>query len=231
MPKTARARATGPAQKTMSKFLDGAEAVFGLHGYEGTTIRAISTKAGVNLGTFQHYWGSKRELFRNVFERRFKPLHEQLLRDFRAIESEAATTGVVRSSQVLRTMIRTALPANEDDCEFLAQDMKGTAGRKRFQALFGRALLDPSPIVAAEMNRIFDPSMVLFMELMRRACPQLRRAELDWRVICIMGSLAFAQTFTPRRGKWLGPESETDDAVAGEWVLHFLSRGIDAPPF
>ena len=47
----ARAYATRFAQKTIKKFLDAAEDVFGRHGYEGTTIRAISSKARVNLGT------------------------------------------------------------------------------------------------------------------------------------------------------------------------------------
>jgi AcrR family transcriptional regulator len=60
----ARAYATRFAQRTITRFLDAAEDVFGRHGYEGTTICAISNKARVNSGTLQHYSGSKRELFR-----------------------------------------------------------------------------------------------------------------------------------------------------------------------
>src|SRR5271167_1147335 len=81
-----RASATPAAQKTMTKFLNAAEDVFGKHGYEGTTIRAIATKAHVNLGTLKHYWGSKRELFRSLFERRLKPFKEYHLRRLSSIE-------------------------------------------------------------------------------------------------------------------------------------------------
>src|SRR6185369_12384814 len=78
----ARARATAmrprllpPAASeiTHTRFLVSAERLFCVHGYEGTKIRAIATLSNANLGMLSHYWGSKRALFREVFERRLQP--------------------------------------------------------------------------------------------------------------------------------------------------------------
>src|SRR5579862_504884 len=76
MPTTPRSNSSArrSSERTKAQFLDAAEKVFGSHGYEGTTIRAIARTARVNLGTLQHYWGSKRQLFRDLFKLRFEPL-------------------------------------------------------------------------------------------------------------------------------------------------------------
>jgi hypothetical protein len=59
--------------------------------------------------------------------------------------------------------------------------------------LLGRALMDPSPAVIAEMTRLGDEPMRLFLSLMQRACPELTLAELDWRVNCVLGAQVFSQ--------------------------------------
>ncbi len=229
MPPRARARTTRLAQRTILKFLNAAEEVFGRHGYEGTTIRAIAGRARVNLGTLQHYWGSKRELFRDLFERRFRPLQREHLRRLRAIEARAADGSRPQMREVLATLVETTFLIGADPAE--APDLpRGTRERKRFHALFGRALMDPSPVVVAELNRLFDEPFRLFLELMRRARPDLSVAELDWRVNCILGAQVFSQVYRERVGRFFGAEAEVDDELAAAWVLHFLMGGIGAAP-
>src|ERR1700735_2366986 len=67
---------TPASQRTMAKFMEAAESIFGRHGYEGTSVREIAARAGVNLGTLKHYWGSKRDLFRDLIERRLRPIYD-----------------------------------------------------------------------------------------------------------------------------------------------------------
>ena len=225
-----KARAQGLAQKTMTKFLNAAEEVFGKHGYEGTTIRAIAKRAQVNLGTLQHYWGSKRALFRDLFERRFAPLHAEHLRRLKEVDARASGTRRPQISEVLRALLEpTMLIGAERDSPYgLGTD--SVAGRKRFRALYGRALMDPSPHVVAEMNRIFEESIKLFLALMRRACPELSIAELDWRVNCIIGAQVFSQMYSERVGKFFGSDADVDESKAVGWMLHFILHGVNAPP-
>jgi hypothetical protein len=107
-------------------------------------------------------------------------------------------------------------------------DLVGESGRKRFHALFGHALMDPSPHVIAEMTKIFDEPMKLLIVLMRRACPHVSAAEIDWRVNCVLGALVFSQVYSERVGRFFGAEADVDDARASNWILHFLVSGANA---
>jgi AcrR family transcriptional regulator len=227
----ARAYATRFAQRTIKKFLDAAEDVFGRHGYEGTTIRAISSKARVNLGTLQHYWGSKRELFRELFERRFRPLMKEHLRRLQALDAATSEGQPLDGMALLRTLIEPTFFVGLDSDTAYGADMAGESGRKRFHALFGRALMDPSPHVIAEMTKIFDEPMKLLITLMHRACPNVSAAEIDWRVNCVLGALVFSQVYSERVGRFFGAEADVDDARASSWILHFLVNGANAAPY
>jgi hypothetical protein len=71
----------------------------------------------------------------------------------------------------------------------------------------------------------------LFQELLRRACPQLSAAELDWRVNCIVGAQGFSMVYNERVGKFFGPEADVEAKQAADWMIHFLLNGINAPSF
>jgi hypothetical protein len=90
--------------------------------------------------------------------------------------------------------------------------------------------MDPSPEVLAEISKIFEKPVKLFLSLMRRACPQLSAAELDWRVNCIIGAQVFSLVYRERLGIFFGAEADVDSVRAAKWMLHFLMNGIDAPP-
>jgi AcrR family transcriptional regulator len=231
MARRARAYSTRFAQRTISKFLDATEQEFGKHGYEGTTIRAICRRAHVNLGTLQHYWGSKRELFRELFERRFRPLEKEHLRRLQALEAATPPGQSPDIMELLRTLIEPTFFVGLDSESAYGADMAGEAGRRRFHALFGRALMDPSPHVIEEMTKIFEEPMNLLISLMRRACPDVIAAEIDWRVNCVLGALVFSQVYSERIGRFFGAEADVGDARASSWILHFLVHGANAPPY
>jgi AcrR family transcriptional regulator len=52
------------------QILDAAEELFGHLGFEGTSIRVLSLKAGVNVAMVSYYFGSKEKLFQAMVERR-----------------------------------------------------------------------------------------------------------------------------------------------------------------
>ncbi len=214
----------------MTKFLNATEYLFGKHGYEGTTIRAIAAKAHVNLGTLKHYWGSKRELFRALFERRFRPMQEEHMRRLRELEHKVSDGSRPEVLQVLRTLIEPTFFVGETRHAASRDDMQSAQTRKRFHMLLGRALMDPSPAVIAEMTRLGDEPMRLFLSLMQRACPELTLAELDWRVNCVLGAQVFSQLYTKRVGRFYGGEADVDDALACDWTLHCLMNGFNARP-
>ncbi|SDZ09867.1 regulatory protein, tetR family [Amycolatopsis xylanica] len=63
-PPESKRRGRRPAgQDTKTALLDAARAVFGESGYEGATVRAIATRAGVDAAMVNHWFGGKENLF------------------------------------------------------------------------------------------------------------------------------------------------------------------------
>nr|WP_185839780.1 TetR family transcriptional regulator [Amycolatopsis balhimycina] len=81
---TARRRGGRPAgQDTRTALIEAARAVFAENGYDGATVRAIATRAGVDAAMVNHWFGGKEGLFaKAVLQLPFDPLELQsALRD------------------------------------------------------------------------------------------------------------------------------------------------------
>ncbi|WP_084642159.1 TetR family transcriptional regulator [Amycolatopsis balhimycina] len=81
---TARRRGRRPAgQDTRTALIEAARAVFAENGYDGATVRAIATRAGVDAAMVNHWFGGKEGLFaKAVLQLPFDPLELQsALRD------------------------------------------------------------------------------------------------------------------------------------------------------
>ena len=55
---------------TRERILDAGERLFMAHGYEGTSMRQITSEACVNLAAVNYHFGSKESLMQEVFRRR-----------------------------------------------------------------------------------------------------------------------------------------------------------------
>ena len=68
-------RAVKPPHETRTRILDAAEELFMQHGFEGTSMRLLTAKAGVNLAAVNYHFGSKDALIEAVFRRRLDPMN------------------------------------------------------------------------------------------------------------------------------------------------------------
>ncbi len=66
-----------PAGK--DRILDAAEQLFARHGFYGVSVRDITEAAGVDVALVNYHFGSKRELFTAVFQRRAELLNPERL--------------------------------------------------------------------------------------------------------------------------------------------------------
>ncbi|WP_410672685.1 TetR/AcrR family transcriptional regulator [Amycolatopsis sp. cmx-4-68] len=81
---TSRRRGRRPAgQDTRTALVEAARAVFAENGYDGATVRAIATRAGVDAAMVNHWFGGKEGLFaKAVLQLPFDPMELQaVLRD------------------------------------------------------------------------------------------------------------------------------------------------------
>jgi len=218
---------TPASQRTMTRFLEAAESIFGRHGYEGTSVREIASRAGVNLGTLKHYWGSKRDLFRDLMERRLRPIYDEAAARLASLDP-ANTKRVPQAEAVVACLVEPAFLVGVRSPPDL--DFRDPQARGRFHLFFGRCLTDPAPEIVEDTNEMFKDVTVKFFELMRLARPDLSHAELDWRINCIFGTVSFAQLYVERIGGLIGNEADVDDELAARWVMHFIKHGVGASP-
>src|SRR6202158_4862222 len=64
---------------TKSRILDSAEKLFGMNGFDGTSLRDITTEAQVNLAAVNYHFQSKDSLIDAIIERRFEPINRSRL--------------------------------------------------------------------------------------------------------------------------------------------------------
>jgi AcrR family transcriptional regulator len=72
------AHTTTEKPDTAAAVLDAARELFALHGYDGTSVRAITSKAGANLGAVTYHFGCKESLYLAAFVSSVHPLIESI---------------------------------------------------------------------------------------------------------------------------------------------------------
>lgn len=102
---------------TAETLIDAARRLFAAHGYEGTSVRAITAEAGANLGAITYHFGSKRELYDRVVGSIVSPLAER-------VEAVVRGSGPVldRVEAVVRTYFR-YLAENPDMPRLMMQEL------------------------------------------------------------------------------------------------------------
>ncbi|HSJ25256.1 MAG TPA: TetR/AcrR family transcriptional regulator [Longimicrobiales bacterium] len=74
--------------ETRDALVQAARGLFARHGYEGTSVRAVTSAAGANLGAITYHFGSKRELYDRVVASVVAPLADR-------VAAAVATSGPV----------------------------------------------------------------------------------------------------------------------------------------
>ena len=109
MATSASLRSVKPPHETRTRILDAAEELFMQHGFEGTSMRQLTTRAGVNLAAVNYHFGSKDALIEAVFRRRLDPMNaariaalDELEQSGRALSPEAIIRVNVGSTTPMR---------------------------------------------------------------------------------------------------------------------------------
>src|SRR3954469_11654168 len=124
-------RAVKPQHETRTRILDAAEELFMQHGFEGTSMRLLTTKAGVNLAAVNYHFGSKHALVEAVFRRRLDPMNQARILELEKLEGAAAP------EQIIRAFVSPTLR--------LVEDARG--GGRNFIRLLGRTYTEPAKAV------------------------------------------------------------------------------------
>jgi AcrR family transcriptional regulator len=207
-------RAVKPQHETRTRILDAAEELFMQHGFEGTSMRLLTAKAGVNLAAVNYHFGSKDALIEALFRRRLDPMNAERVAALDRLEDFSA-------ENIIRAFVRPSLR--------LIEDAQG--GGRNFIRLLGRTYTEPAKPVRVLIGQMYAPTMERFKAALERALPQMPREELVWRMHFMFGTLAYtlAATDTVQLIAGCKPEDRHDARLLEERLTAFLAAGLHAP--
>ena len=207
-------RAVKPEHVTRTRILDAAEELFMQHGFEGTSMRQLTSRAQVNLAAVNYHFGSKDALIEAVFRRRLDPMNTARLAALDRLE-------VLSPENIIRAFIGPSLR--------LIEDAKG--GGRNFIRLLGRTYTEPAKGLRALIGQMYAPTMERYKAALERALPQMPKEELVWRMHFMFGTLSYTLAATDAVQLIAGqkPEDRYDARLLEDRLTAFLAAGLAAP--
>ena len=209
-------RAVKPQHETRTRILDAAEELFMQQGFGGTSMRLLTSKAGVNLAAVNYHFGSKDALIEAVFRRRLDPMNVARIAALEALEAG----GTPDADAIIRAFVGASLRMLED-----------AKGGRNFIRLHGRTYTEPAKGIRHLIGQMYAPTMQRYKAALERALPQMPREELVWRMHFMFGTLAYtlAATDTVQLIAGSKPEDRYDARLLEDRLTAFLAAGLNAP--
>jgi len=210
-------RAVKPQHETRTRILDAAEELFMQQGFGGTSMRLLTSKAGVNLAAVNYHFGSKDALIEAVFRRRLDPMNTARIAALEVLE----TSGTPDADAIIRAFVGASLR--------MLEDAKG--GGRNFIRLLGRTYTEPAKGIRHLIGQMYAPTMQRYKAALERALPHMPREELVWRMHFMFGTLAYtlAATDTVQLIAGSKPEDRYDARLLENRLTAFLASGLSAP--
>ncbi len=196
---------------TKEKILDASEALFAEMGFASTSLRDITAAADVNLAAVNYHFGSKLDLLRAVFARRFGPVNRERLELLDALETFEAEA-------VCRAFFAPLF-------ERLRQPESGWGD---FMSLVGRTHSDTNDEIRMCLFEQIRDVAARFTQALERALPELPAEVLSCRIHFVVGAMAHTFAFCRHKEMPLAQALPEPGAIL-ENLLVFAVAGLRAP--
>ena len=167
--------ALAPTLDTKERILDTAERLFAEHGFEATSLRAITAAAGANLAAVNYHFQSKDSLVHAVIQRRMAPINSQRLALLDACEKSAGD-GPLALDKITEAFLLPIIGAERNELE-------------HFGPILARLYTEPKEFSLGMFERHIRPVSLRFIAAFRRAIPDLPEEDLIWRLHFAVGTI------------------------------------------
>ncbi|WP_102521638.1 TetR/AcrR family transcriptional regulator [Vibrio tapetis] len=202
--------------RTKDKILDVAEGLFAEHGFNDTSLRAITSKANVNLASVNYHFGDKKTLIRAVIDRYLEAFMPALLDELNRLNEKDTYC----MEQVFTTLKQPLLDLNGVRPE----------GASRFMSLLGRGYTDVQGHLRWFITTRYSDVLTLFTESVSKANPELTPQTLFWRLHFTLGTCVF--TTASSRALADIAYNDFDQKVDSEAIINqlipYLAAGVAA---
>lgn len=178
-PRRAKHPAQAPGVETRTRILDVGEALFAERGFRGVSLREIVSAAEVNVAAAHYHFGSKEELFEQVFARCADPvcrLTAQML--------DMADEWVGREEHLEQVLKAHLVPT-----------LRGPSGHPRdvqnYNRLRAHIMVQDRAFAGKLMGKVYADLTKRSIRSLQRAMPDLPPRDLAWRFHLLVQTLIF----------------------------------------
>jgi TetR/AcrR family transcriptional regulator, regulator of cefoperazone and chloramphenicol sensitivity len=172
-------------QTTRDRLLEAAATLFAERGFQGTKVRDIAVRAGVNLAAGNYHYGSKKALYLEVLRAQFAAIQAELERH--GARPEGDLTRLTRSAleQVLRNRFGVLL------------NLLMGPPPSLHATLMQRELCDPSEALPVIVDEFILPMLRDTEAIVAHLAPGLDAAQIQRCAFSVMGQALFYRFTMP----------------------------------
>ncbi|SEL92524.1 transcriptional regulator, TetR family [Pseudoxanthomonas sp. GM95] len=205
--------ANGTQFSTKDRILGAAEELFALHGFAGTSLRRVTTRADVNIAAVNYHFGSKENLVNEVFRRRMDVMTTARLGQLETALREHPG----QLEQVLAAFVEPALA--------LAQDGQGGGA---FVRVIARAYAEKNDNLRKFLSDHYGHVLRDFGKAIAECLPALSKEELYWRLDFLAGALTYAMADFGLIKRPAGVTEAAHRERAARELIRFAEAGLRA---
>ncbi len=163
---------------TKERIISAAEELFAQHGFGGTSLRQVTSRADVNIAAVNYHFGSKENLVNEVFRRRMDEMSEKRL----AALAQAQQSSPNSLELILRAFIEPPL----------ALTMDKQHGGAAFVRVLARAFAEKNDGLRKFLSDNYGHVLREFSKAIAQSVPELAKEDLYWRLDFVAGALTYA---------------------------------------
>jgi AcrR family transcriptional regulator len=199
---------------TKDRILGAAEELFAQHGFAGTSLRQVTTRADVNIAAVNYHFGSKDNLINEVFRRRMDGMSRQRL----ALLAEAREHGLGTDGALERVLAAFVEPALA-----LARDRHGGVA---FIRVIARAYAEKNDGLRRFLSEQYGHVLRDFSRAIAECAPHLDKEQLYWRLDFLAGALTYAMADFGLIRRPAGTSELAHRKRAADELIRFAAAGI-----
>lgn len=167
--------------ETVERILDAAEQLFAEKGFAETSLRLITSKAGVNLAAVNYHFGSKKALIQAVFSRFLGPFCVSLERELDRRQTKPEKASLEELLEMLVEQALAVKPRSGNDLSI-------------FMRLLGLAFSQSQGHLRRYLEDMYGKVFRRYLVLLHEAAPRIPPLELFWRVHFMLGAASFSMS-------------------------------------
>ncbi|GHD68165.1 TetR family transcriptional regulator [Luteimonas padinae] len=196
---------------TKDRILGAAEELFAQHGFLGTSLRQVTSRADVNIAAVNYHFGSKENLINEVFRRRMDEMSRQRLSQL----EQASKDRPGELEAVLAAFVEPALA--------VARDCQGGAA---FIRVIARAYAEKNDGLRQFLSEQYGHVLREFARAIAQCVPGLEKEQLYWRLDFLSGALTYAMSDFGLIKRPAGVSEVAHRKRAADELIRFAAAGI-----